>query len=113
MNQSFEHTTVEQNRRGMEKSGPLRHNLSETLQVGGGRGLATEEGGQVAGESGILGIGKAQLSQSAPRPNRRPGVSLHHREEALQHCGFNLRPAQLAADGATDQPGSPPRHHHR
>ena len=85
----------------------------KTDQIQGRASLTGQEGGQVTGHRGILGIGQADLGQGAARTRRWSAGCRHVREETLDQGLGHVIPGQFGANGTADQTRTATWHHDR
>jgi hypothetical protein len=90
----------------MQEAGVGRQAAAEAFEVGGRRHLAGEEGGEVAGDGGVLRVGQAELRQAGAAAALRPVGDRRRREEAFEQRGGQFVARQLAAQRAADQLGA-------
>ena len=107
----FENAAVQQHGSGVQKARIRIHGPSKAFQLGGGTGLATQQGGQVAGDTGVLRVGQAQLRQAAAGARGGACSGVYGGEEAFQNGVAHLVLGEFGADGAANEFGAPAGHH--
>ncbi len=83
----------------------VEHAAVEQHGVGQGAALALQEGGDVAGDGGVVGVGQAEFDEGAARP-RRLRIRRHLREESFDQQPVHVGAREGGGARAADQPAA-------